>query len=573
MKSKLPKINTYQEKGNRSFQEDRLLGLCEEVNGVPFTLLAVADGMGGHSAGDVAAEIVIEGLEIFYNGIKNNIPKDLNKLKAKAVEAILKANYEIKKEAQSDKRKSSMGTTLVMALIIGDKAVFLNVGDSRGFLFDGNSIEQITKDHTAIQQAIDKGYDISSLSIGSNVLVNCLDGSEDVEVDVFPALDGFDVSEKGLMLCSDGISGFLNEDELLEVLNEPTLDYAQALVSKAYRAGSDDNLTAIVYENRNSDENSDNDSVSSPIPENNYHTAIKKESNFKALYLILITAILIATHVIAFTLARIGMVPANTLEITHNEIIVSADSTVYSNGISEKTGNVNDQEEAVMFGAFLQWNNSDKILAINTDGNFVIGDSRRNTDPSSYSISEGVELVELVEANDTGYSEIRINIGSMQNRIQELEQQLSSYAQFADISVANKKLDLVFRLKYDNVYYQNDQNNFFRLVGDISVIADSLSLENIEIISAEMDSLNSAEVIAIPLPFIYEVVSFMRAECSGETTLDHTVGSSDTVLKISRCTQTPQSQWMTRPGNNDSISPGDVFRILGSGNSDNNNRE
>lgn len=573
MNSKLPIIKATQKQGNRSYQEDRFLILTDEVNGKPFTLLAVADGMGGHNAGDVAANIVIARLESFFNTIKNDLPEDLNKLKAKAVEAILDANSLIKKDGLSDKRKSSMGTTLVMSIIVSEKAIFFNAGDSRGYLFDDYYIEQITKDHTAIQQAIDKGYDISSLSIGSNVLVNCLDGSADVEVDVFPALDGFDVSEKGLMLCSDGVSGFLNEDEILEVLNKPTQDYARALVSKAYSAGSDDNLTAIVYENRNSDKNSDSYSVSSAIPENYYYKAIKKESNFKALYLILITAILIATHVITFTLARTGMVPAKTLEITHNEIIVSADSTVYSNGISVKTENVKDQEEAVMFGAFLQWNNSDKILTINTDGNFVIGDNRRNTDPASYSISEGVELVEFVEANVTGYSEIRINIGSGQYRIQELEQQLSSYAQFADISVAHKKLDLIFRLKYDNVHYQNDQNIFFRLVGDISVIADSLNLENIEIIPAEMDSVNSAEVIAIPLSFIYEIVSFMRAECSGETTLDHTVGSGDTVLKISRCTQTPQSQWMTRPGNNDSISPGDVFRILGSGNSDNNNRE
>lgn len=573
MNSKLPIIKATQKQGNRSYQEDRFLILTDEVNGKPFTLLAVADGMGGHNAGDDAANIVITRLESFFNTIKKDLPEDLNKLKAKAVEAILDANSLIKIDGLSDKRKSSMGTTLVMSLIVREKAIFFNAGDSRGYLFDDYYIEQITKDHTAIQQAIDKGYDISSLSIGSNVLVNCLDGSADVEVDVFPALDGFDVSEKGLMLCSDGVSGFLNEDEVLEVLNKPTQDYARALVSKAYSAGSDDNLTAIVYENRNSDKNSDSYSVLSAIPENNYYTAIKKESNFKALYLILITAILIATHVIAFALARIGMVPAKTFEITHNEIIVSADSTVYSNGISEKTENVKDQEEAVIFGAFLQWNNSDKILAINTDGNFVIGDNRRNTDPASYSISEGVELVEFVEANVTGYSEIRINIGSMQNRIQELEQQLSSYAQFADISVAHKKLDLVFRLKFDNLHYQNDQNIFFRLVGDISVIADSLNLENIEIVSAEMDSVNSAAVIEIPLSFIYEVVSFMRAECSGETTLDHTVGSGDTVLKISRCTLTPQSQWITRPGDDDSISPGDVFRILGSGNSDNNNRE
>ncbi|AXI99943.1 Serine/threonine protein phosphatase PrpC [Cyclonatronum proteinivorum] len=343
MSKALPIVSVHQEQGRRSYQEDRCLYLYDCIQDVPFALIAVADGMGGHRAGDIAAEIVIASLERYYKELKNNFTRDLRELKANAVEAILEANKEIAKAAQSDNEKAGMGTTLVMAIILGNKAVFFNVGDSRGYLFDEHTLDQITKDHSAIQQAVDKGYDVSSLNIGSNVLVNCLDGSSDTEVDVFPALDGFDISNKGILLCSDGVSGFVEENIILSILNQQSDNYARKIVEESYNNGSDDNITAIVLSR---DDNTEDHNPIQYVGEDGNEEILSKgefrENKANSLYVLLVVALFVASFLLGYIIRDMDIFGSKTDEsaviLSNGEDTIEQSETGQS-GETDSNGN------------------------------------------------------------------------------------------------------------------------------------------------------------------------------------------------------------------------------------------
>lgn len=208
-------------------------------------LLIVADGLGGHNAGEVASNLavkVIQGTIKKHHGSTD----DHNKILVKAIE---KANREIFDLAAVNSEYSGMGTTVVAVLVKGNKAVVANVGDSRAYLISDDRIRQITKDHSLVQSLLDMDAIDEEEALGhpqKNVVLRTLGTKETVEGDFYVV--GLNNGEL-LMLCTDGItdtltdgqiSGIIWKDDSLEVI-------ASKLVEASLKGETKDNITVVLY--------------------------------------------------------------------------------------------------------------------------------------------------------------------------------------------------------------------------------------------------------------------------------------------------------------------------------------
>jgi len=220
-------------------------------------LFAVADGMGGHSAGEVASRLAIDAISDFIRRSKEDPdftwPEELdarlsfdgNRLRT----AVQMANRRVFHAASSNDDYSGMGTTIVGALVNGSSVAIASVGDSRAYLVADGTIEQITADDswtaTLLKQDPRLRADDLARHPMRNVLTKVLGAHEAVDVRVSElALRGGDV----LLLCSDGVHGVLEANALREILLQtPDVDEAaHAVVASALDRGSRDNVTAVV---------------------------------------------------------------------------------------------------------------------------------------------------------------------------------------------------------------------------------------------------------------------------------------------------------------------------------------
>ena len=209
----------------------------------------VADGMGGHVAGEVASQIVTETVG---PGVCHAIGLGLRaaELEERILDLIEEANQAILKRAESEPEKRGMGTTLtLLALVPGSEFLIEQVGDSRGYLLRDGMLTQITRDHTVVQQQVDRGALTPEQARDhplSHILTRALGTESDVEADTFgDSLKAGDI----FLLCSDGLSGMLSDDVIEAILSTPTDDLqeiADALVDAANAAGGLDNVTAVV---------------------------------------------------------------------------------------------------------------------------------------------------------------------------------------------------------------------------------------------------------------------------------------------------------------------------------------
>lgn len=200
-------------------------------------LVAVADGMGGHSAGEVASR---RALEVVWQQLKAGV--DLRS-------AVRAANVSIHAAAEGNPGWSGMGTTLVAMLRTADRYEIANVGDSRAYRITVNEVSQLTTDHSFAAEAMQHarlGNDTIAQSRWRNALTRALGTDVDVDVDVFGP---FDTSEPhAVLLCTDGLYRTLSEDVLRENVWSAADPWtaARALASEAYRSGSSDNISAAV---------------------------------------------------------------------------------------------------------------------------------------------------------------------------------------------------------------------------------------------------------------------------------------------------------------------------------------
>jgi PPM family protein phosphatase len=204
-------------------------------------LLAVADGMGGMAAGDVASNIVIAALAHLDEDVPGNAPLDALRM------AVESANQQIRDAVDSNPAMEGMGTTLTGMLFGGSKLGLVHIGDSRAYLLRDGELTQVTRDDTYVQLLVDEGR-ISAEEANTHpqrsLLMRALDGRDaDPEYSVRQAVPG-----DRYLLCSDGLSGVVSDETIAGTMREyhDPNQCAERLVQLALRGGGPDNITVIV---------------------------------------------------------------------------------------------------------------------------------------------------------------------------------------------------------------------------------------------------------------------------------------------------------------------------------------
>ena len=200
-------------------------------------LYAVADGMGGHRGGEVASQLALETIaDLFRTG---GIP---------LAEQVRRANQAVFERSGADRAVAGMGTTLTAALVQGEVAHLMHVGDSRAYLLRAGTLRQLTEDHTLVNRMVKAGEitaEEAEVHPHRNVITRSLGTEADIDIDEQDVglLEG-----DRLLLCSDGLSGMLTEDQIQAILEAtPTAqEAADRLVVAANRAGGVDNITVLV---------------------------------------------------------------------------------------------------------------------------------------------------------------------------------------------------------------------------------------------------------------------------------------------------------------------------------------
>jgi PPM family protein phosphatase len=205
-------------------------------------LLAVADGMGGHAAGEVASAVAISALA----DLDDDMPA--SELEPALADAVTRANQTLHDMVVEDPSIGGMGTTLTAMLWSGNKVALCHIGDSRAYVLSGGELRQITHDHTLVQSLVDDGRispDEAATHPQRSLLLRALDGTSDAEPDL-SILDA--QAGDRYLLCSDGLSSVVSEETLQRILatvNDPD-DAVLQLVELAIKGGGPDNITCIV---------------------------------------------------------------------------------------------------------------------------------------------------------------------------------------------------------------------------------------------------------------------------------------------------------------------------------------
>ena len=202
----------------------------------------IADGMGGHSGGRLASSMAV-------NYMANQLSKiDLNQLTYKELKQLLEDTSRVVwKESLSDKVLENMGTTMTAAIILENRVIIGNIGDSRAYMMRAETLDQITTDHSYVQYLVEKGIlmqDEAETHPYKNIITRAI-GMETVSADVF--VTAFQ-SGNVLLLCTDGVSNFISKKELEEIIR--TSDTAKQMVFKmksmTLERGASDNFTAVI---------------------------------------------------------------------------------------------------------------------------------------------------------------------------------------------------------------------------------------------------------------------------------------------------------------------------------------
>lgn len=209
-------------------------------------LMIVADGMGGHRAGEVASSMVVTQIGKKFKALSSiGTKKDaVNWLR----ENINEVNASILKYSEEHPEAMGLGTTCVMALLTKEFLMFVNIGDSSGFVFKNGRLKKITKDHTLVNFLVETGELTEEEAVNhpkKNVLMKALGAADNCELDIFVVEDTVDA----VMLCSDGLTNMLTTEQVERVLNETDIsveDKLIKLIKKCNIRGGQDNIS-IAY--------------------------------------------------------------------------------------------------------------------------------------------------------------------------------------------------------------------------------------------------------------------------------------------------------------------------------------
>lgn len=228
----------------RSHNEDSLIILTNVNNEY---LLAVADGMGGHKAGEVASSIAINNLRDKFNSISSLGTKE------EAItwirRTVSEINDNIFKYTNEHEESKGMGTTLVISVYTDNYLLFGNIGDSSGFVFKDNKLFKVTKDHTLVNLLISTGElspEDAKFHPKKNVLMKALGAVNPAEVDIFDV----ETSVDGILLSSDGLTNMLSVEQIENVLKMDISleEKARKLIMKSNNRGGTDNISVAMLD-------------------------------------------------------------------------------------------------------------------------------------------------------------------------------------------------------------------------------------------------------------------------------------------------------------------------------------
>ncbi len=218
---------------------------CEEnaVGSFP-NLFIVADGMGGHNAGDTASRMCVEEVVSQIEQSTKVTPIGIFE------QAVAAANEKVFQASLSDKALKGMGTTIVATVVFGDTAYIVNVGDSRLYVYK-NTFRQVTIDHSLVEEMVQSGKlhkEDMRTHPNKNIITRALGTNSEVKADCFEIeVDEGDV----LLLCSDGLSNMLEDERIERIIKSNREDMSEAgkrLVQEANEAGGKDNISVVLIQ-------------------------------------------------------------------------------------------------------------------------------------------------------------------------------------------------------------------------------------------------------------------------------------------------------------------------------------
>lgn len=217
------------------------INLKDQVLGV------VCDGMGGHKAGEIASHVVEEHVLTCF---KANPPfLDDEEVTNWLMDTILEAHQIVKRMANMQEDTKGMGTTVAIAVVDGDDAFFCHVGDSRIYVYDDQEIIQMTRDHTLVNELIQRGA-ITEEEGKNHRQKNVLMQAIGVEMNIVPDIQKYKLNGKNILICSDGLFNSLEDEEILNIVkkNMNVKDKVHLLIEQANEHGGHDNIAAVLIE-------------------------------------------------------------------------------------------------------------------------------------------------------------------------------------------------------------------------------------------------------------------------------------------------------------------------------------
>lgn len=227
----------------RKINQDYIYTSEMPVGNLP-NVFIVADGMGGHNAGDYASKATVETMVC---RIRESLEKNPVQIFTKAIE---EANRVIRKKASEDEAFAGMGTTVVAATCMGNYLQVANVGDSRLYIIRKKEIKQITRDHSLVEEMVrmgSLGREEARNHPDKNIITRAIGAGDSVEPDFF----NIELEESDMILmCSDGLTNMLEDEEIRMILSgaRDIVEKAQELVQAANENGGKDNISVILIE-------------------------------------------------------------------------------------------------------------------------------------------------------------------------------------------------------------------------------------------------------------------------------------------------------------------------------------
>ena len=226
----------------RDMNQDYCYTSENPVGNLP-NLFIVADGMGGHNAGDYASKYTVEQI---VDVVSKSQDTDPGKIIAESIKC---ANEMLLERANEDAARKGMGTTVVVLTVTGNKLIIANVGDSRLYIVN-DVIKQITKDHSYVQEMVRLGEmdeETAKAHPDKNIITRAIGVGKEVAIDFFEEeVKAGDV----ILMCSDGLTNMVEDDVIRNIINgqRDIAEKAEKLVETANRNGGKDNITVVVIE-------------------------------------------------------------------------------------------------------------------------------------------------------------------------------------------------------------------------------------------------------------------------------------------------------------------------------------